>query len=52
MFNCFRKKSPEDKVKNEKDYKTEKQRQDKVLENAVDWGDRFNRARYMDKDGQ
>ena len=48
----FKKKTSEQKKEEEKEYKAEKHRQDKVLENAVDWGDRFNRARYMDQDGE
>ena len=51
MLKIFRKKTAEQKAEEEKAYKAEKQRQDKVLENAADWGDRFNRARYMNEDG-
>ena len=52
MFKWFKKKTAEQKAEEEKAYKAEKQRQEKVLENVVDWGDRFNRARYMNEDGK
>ncbi|MBQ5950622.1 MAG: hypothetical protein IJL66_00525 [Lachnospiraceae bacterium] len=41
--------TPEEK---EEAWKAEKARQNRVLENVVNWGDTLNRVRYMDEDGK